>query len=51
MPANTVAYRRWYQKARQRALRRLEAAHKTEYQRLLAEEQNAEPYEDAHPGM
>lgn len=38
-------YRAWYQKVRGRALRRLEAAHKDEYRKLLAEEQQADPFE------
>lgn len=38
-------YRAWYQRARSRALRRLEAAHKDEYRKYLAEEQAAEPFD------
>jgi hypothetical protein len=40
-----AAYRRWQQKIRGRASRRLIAAHPDEWRRLLAEEQAAEPWQ------
>jgi 23S rRNA U2552 (ribose-2'-O)-methylase RlmE/FtsJ len=43
----TAAYRRWTQRIRSRAARRLIAMHQADWRRLLAEEQAAEPWEGA----
>lgn len=42
--SRTKVYKRWQQRTRQRALRRLEAAHPDQYRQLLTEEQTANPY-------
>jgi len=41
---STAEYRRWTQRIRSRALRRLAEMHPDDWRRLLAEEQQAEPW-------